>query len=204
MSDAPKTDHAYDGIEEYDNPLPGWWKWLFILTIVFSPLYWVFYHSGAEGRSVEDQYSVALAENTRLQFEEIGELQLDEATIAEFMHKESWVKVGESVFRANCVSCHGREGEGKVGPNLTDQAYKNVNQLADIAKVVNNGAGNGAMPQWSNRLHINEIVLVSAYVATLRGQDIEGGRPPEGREIPPWPEPPAAEEDSETADEQTS
>jgi cytochrome c oxidase cbb3-type subunit 3 len=194
----PKTDHAYDGIEEYDNPLPGWWKWLFVASIVFSPFYWMFYHGGAEGRSVEDQYSVALAENTRLQFEEIGELALDEKTLVTFMNKDSWVKVGESVFRANCVSCHGRNGEGKVGPNLTDEKYKNVREIADIAKVVNNGAGNGAMPKWSNRLHINEIVLVSAYVATLRGTNAENGRPAEGRDIPPWPEL-APEEDSQTS-----
>lgn len=194
MSEVPKTDHAYDGIEEYDNPLPGWWKWLFIASIVFSPFYWVYYHSGAKGRSIEDKYGSALAENTRLQFAEIGDLKMDEPTIAKFMAKPSWVKVGESVFRANCVSCHGRDGEGKVGPNLTDDAYKNVVNLGDIGKVVNNGAGNGAMPKWSNRLHINEIVLVSAYVATLRGKNVEGGRPPEGREIAPWPAAPAEEE----------
>jgi hypothetical protein len=40
------TDHSYDGIHEYDNPLPGWWKWLFILTILFCFPYIAFYHSG--------------------------------------------------------------------------------------------------------------------------------------------------------------
>ena len=198
MSEAPKTAHAYDGIEEYDNPLPGWWKWLFIGSIVFSPFYWMFYHSGAKGRSVEDKYGIALAENTRLQFAEIGDLKIDEPTIAKFTGMDSWVKVGESVFRANCVSCHGREGEGTVGPNLTDEFYKNVDNLSDIAKVVKNGAGNGAMPQWSNRLHINEIVLVSAYVANLRGTNVEGGLPADGRAIPAWPEPVIEEEATET------
>lgn len=195
MSDAPKTDHAYDGIEEYDNPLPGWWKWLFIVTIMFSPFYWLFYHGGAAGRSVEDQYSVALATNTRLQFAEIGELKPDANTIVSYMDKDSWVKVGQSVFRANCISCHGREGEGKVGPNLTDEMYKNVAKVEDIARVINEGAGGGAMPKWSNRLHPNEVVLVSAYVATLRGQNIEG-RTPEGRAIPPWPEAVQVDEES--------
>ncbi|MCO8121896.1 c-type cytochrome [Stieleria sp. TO1_6] len=189
MSETPKTEHVYDGIEEYDNPLPGWWKWLFIVSIIFCPFYWMFYHGGASGRSVEDIYNVALAENTRLQFAEIGELKLDEPTILRFMAKPSWLKVGESVFRSNCVSCHGRAGEGKVGPNLTDDEYKNVTHLADIASVINNGAGNGAMPKWSNRLVVNEIVLVAAYVATLRGTHAEGGRPPEGRAIAPWPDP---------------
>ncbi|MDM4013963.1 cbb3-type cytochrome c oxidase N-terminal domain-containing protein [Roseiconus lacunae] len=197
MSETPKTDHAYDGIEEYDNPLPGWWKWLFIASIVFCPFYWVFYHSGTKGRSLEDSYNVALAENTRLQFEEIGELKLDGPTIARFMGKDSWVKVGEAVFRANCVSCHGREGEGKVGPNLTDDFYKNVAEIGDIGLVIANGAGNGAMPKWSNRLHINEMVLVSAYVAKMRGNNVDG-RPTEGRQIAPWPDVPA--DDAETTE----
>ena len=150
MSDAPKTEHAYDGIEEYDNPLPGWWKWLFALTIAFAPFYWMYYHGGASGRSAEDQYSIALAANTRLQFAEIGDLQPDAETITKFMAKPSWVKVGQSVFKANCISCHGRDAEGKVGPNLTDDSYKNVAKIEDIARVVSEGAGAGAMPKASS------------------------------------------------------
>jgi cytochrome c oxidase cbb3-type subunit 3 len=194
MSEAPKMEHSYDGIEEFDNPLPGWWKWVFIATILFSPFYWLYYHGGGTGRSIEDQFNVALAENTRLQFAEIGDLEPNEATIAKFMGKDSWVKVGKSVFRANCISCHGREGEGKVGPNLTDEAYKNIKTLGDIAKVINKGAGNGAMPKWSHRLHVNEVVMVSAYVANLRGTNAEGGRPEEGNKIAPWPAAPPEEE----------
>ena len=51
----PKTTgHTFDEIEEFDNPLPGWWKWMFIASIVFCPFYWAFYHGGAEGRSIHD------------------------------------------------------------------------------------------------------------------------------------------------------
>lgn len=196
MSEISKTDHSYDGIEEYDNPLPGWWKWLFVASIAFSPVYWMFFHGGAEGRSIEDQYGTALAANTRLQFSEIGELNLEADTILRFTTKDNWLKVGQIVFKTNCISCHGRDGEGKVGPNLTDEFFKNVTKIEDIATVINNGAGNGAMPKWSNRLHVNEVVLVSAYVATLRGKNLDSPRGPEGKAIAPWPEPPA-----ETSDE---
>ncbi|MEK7370666.1 MAG: cbb3-type cytochrome c oxidase N-terminal domain-containing protein, partial [candidate division NC10 bacterium] len=48
-------DHEYDGIEEYDNPLPGWWVWVFWATIVFSGVYVAFYHVGP-GPSVIGQY----------------------------------------------------------------------------------------------------------------------------------------------------
>ena len=76
-----------------------------------------------------------------------------------------------------------------MGPNLTDDHYKNVKKIEDIAKVIQNGAANGAMPAWRNRLsHINKIVLVAAYVAKMRGKNLSGPRPdPEGELIPPWP-----------------
>ena len=203
MSETPKTDHAYDGIEEYDNPLPPWWKWLFAATVAFAPLYWMFYHGGGAGRTIEDKFQIALAANTRLQFAEIGDLKPDADTITKFMAKPSWVKVGQSVFKANCISCHGRDAEGKVGPNLTDDSYKNVVKIEDIARVVSEGAGAGAMPKWANRLHVNEVVLVSAYVASLRGTDFDGGKAPEGKKIAPWPDPPpeAAEEEESSTDE---
>ncbi|NND98250.1 MAG: c-type cytochrome [Pirellulaceae bacterium] len=197
MTEPTKTDHAYDGIEEYDNPLPGWWKWLFIASIVFCPFYWMYYHGDAEGRSIQDQYDVALSANTRLQFAEVGDLEPNRETIVRYTAKENWVKVGRIVFKTNCISCHGRDGEGKIGPNLTDEFYKNVTNIEDIAKVIAKGAGNNAMPAWSNRLHPNEIVLVSSYIATLRGTNVDGGKAPEGKEIDPWPQPPE-EPDDET------
>jgi cytochrome c oxidase cbb3-type subunit 3 len=188
-------EHAYDGIQEYDNPLPGWWKWMFVGSFVFSIFYLLYFHIGAPGRTIHDQYDREVAINTRLQFQDIGELEPTQETLVAYLHKPSWLKVGQVVFKTNCISCHGREGEGKVGPNLTDDYYKNLRNIEGIAKVIANGAGNGAMPAWSNRLHPNEIVLVSAYVASLRGtQPSSEGKPPEGSEIDPWPEPPPEEE----------
>lgn len=188
MNEPAKTEHAYDGIEEFDNPLPGWWKWLFIISIVYCPFYWVYYHGNAQGRTMHDHYDSALAESTRLQFAEMGELAQDRETLLRCLSKDNLLKVGQIVFKTNCISCHGRNGEGKVGVNLTDNVYKNVSQIEDIARVIAKGAGGNAMPAWSNRLHPNEVVLVSAYVASLRNTNAPGGRPPEGREIAPWPE----------------
>lgn len=185
--DAQLTDHAYDGIQEFDNPLPGWWKWMFVASIVFSVFYALFFHIGAPGRTIAEQYDAELAANTLLQFAEIGDLEGDEATVLEYMNKDSWMKVGAVTFKTHCISCHGRDGEGKVGPNLTDEAYKNVRKLEDIVRVLNKGAGNGAMPAWGARLHQNDIVLLAAYVATLRGKNV-AGKAADGNPIPPWPD----------------
>lgn len=195
------TDHAYDGIQEYDNPLPGWWKWIFVATILFAFPYLAFYHSGAEGRSLHERYAAASAANARLQFAEIGVLQGDAATLVRYMNDDSWVRVGESVYKANCTSCHGSDGGGLVGPNLRNEVYKHVRKIEDIYEVVNNGAAAGAMPAWKNRLEQNERVLVSAYVASLRGTDDGSGKAPEGQPIPDWPEYVPPEEPDDQGDD---
>ncbi len=199
MENSALTDHAYDGIQEFDNPLPGWWKWMFVGSIVFSVFYVMYFHIGAPGRSVAEQYDTALAANTLLQFKEIGDLEPTADNIMLYANKKSWLSVGQTVYKTNCISCHGRDGEGKVGPNLTDQFYKNVRKVEDIARVINQGAGNGAMPAWSNRLHPNEVVLVSAFIASLRGaKTASEGKGPDGVEIPAWPAPPVEPEKPDT------
>ncbi len=183
------TDHSYDGIQEYDNPLPGWWKFLFWLFIFFAPLYVLYFHFGVEGRTVYDQYDRKMASIFELKFRKIGSLTPDRETITKFMNDPEGLGFGKVVFKTNCVSCHGAKGEGAIGPNLTDDHWKNVRNIEDIAKVISEGAANGAMPAWKTRLsHINQIVLTAAYVASLRENPEAGPRPPEGNVIPPWGE----------------
>lgn len=182
------TGHEYDGIQEFDNPLPGWWKWLFAATVAFSFPYWGYYHFGASGRTVIDAHAVAEAEVGRLLVAEMGELKPDRATLVSLMNKDVGVSVGSSIYKSNCTQCHGKDGEGIVGPNLTDDHYKNIREIDDILNVINNGAAGGAMPAWLNRLGETERILVSAYVAHLRGSQPAGtGKAPEGRVIDPWP-----------------
>jgi cytochrome c oxidase cbb3-type subunit III len=180
--------HNYDGIQEYDNPLPGWWTWLFWVTIAATPMYIMYYHVGAPGRSVDEGYQSALSENTKKQYKEIGSLAADEPTMLKYLKEPKWVGVGQSIFKANCVSCHGTDGGGNVGPNLCDDNFKHVKQLPDIIKVVNEGVAGGAMPGWATRFtHKNDIILVSVYIASLRGSKPANPKAPDGSPIPPWP-----------------
>jgi cytochrome c oxidase cbb3-type subunit 3 len=183
------SEFEYDGIREYENPCPGWWNWLFFGTFVFSAFYFLFFQFSPASWTIWQAYDTAVADNLRLQFAEIGELQPDEPTLVRYLHQPDWLKVGRTVYTTHCRSCHAENGEGQVGPNLTDENWKNVRVLADVARVVTNGAASGAMPAWQTRLHPNEIVLVSAYVASLRGQNLPGPRGAEGEVIPAWPDP---------------
>lgn len=185
--------HTYDGIQEYDNPTPLWWDLLFVGTVLFAPLYVVWFHSPQAGRTHAESYEAAFAANMRLQFGELGTLEADEPTILKYMNDSQWLAVGQATFVTHCASCHGKEGEGVSGPNLTDDYYLHVKEVADIAKVIKNGAKAGAMPAWGNRLHPNEVVLAASYVASMRGKNLSSSRKAEGKVIDPWPEPPAGD-----------
>jgi cytochrome c oxidase cbb3-type subunit 3 len=79
---------------------------------------------------------------------------------------------------------------------LTDDKWKNVAKLEDIAKVIEVGAANGSMPAWRNRMsHINQLVLTAAYVASLRGTNPANPKAPgpDDKPIPPWPTAPTVD-----------
>lgn len=181
------TDHAYDGIQEYDNPLPGWWKFLFGFFCFFGFFYYLYFNSGHEGRSVHDQYNDHVSQMMELRFAELGNLEATDENILKYKDDIKWLKVGEIVYKTNCTGCHGASGQGVTGPNLTDKFWKNVRKPSDIAKVIDKGANGGAMPAWGNRLgHVNKVVLAAAYIASLQGTDPAGAKPPEGNEVERW------------------
>ena len=193
---------ASHSLADQEDTLPTWWKRIFLATVLFCPPYLFWHYCGASGRTLAEQYDVALAANMKLQFGEIGELSLTEDNVIKYLYEDSWLKVGRAVFKSNCVSCHGSDGGGLVGPNLCDDSYKNVKQIGDILKVLQKGANGGAMPAWQSKLSPNEIVLVSSYVASLRGSNPSVAKPAEGREIDPWPSLPEVELSDESEEQQ--
>ncbi len=183
-------NHSYDGIEEFDNPTPGWWHMIFIGAIIFSALYVPMYHLGGNLPGVEERYERSVAAYYETLFASVGELGRDEQTILDVMHApefQQFEPVAKAVFQAKCAACHGSDASGGTGPNLTDDAYINITELTDLADVIANGAKNGLMPAWEGRIHPNQIALLSGYVANLRGTNLPG-KAPEGEVPPAWPE----------------
>jgi len=185
-SEPAVLDHEYDGIREYDNPTPGWWQALFFISVALFWPYCSRYHLDSDATTIESEWADEQAAANKKLFAEIGELKADEPTILKLMGDTKWLGVAQSMFKGNCAACHGSSGQGGVGPNMTDDVYKNVKTLLDVPTVITSGANNGAMPAWKGRLSSNEIVLLSAYVASLRGQNLPGSAP-DGQAAAPWP-----------------
>lgn len=186
----PVRGHAFDGIEEYDNPMPSWWKNIFWASILFAIGYFFYYHFGV-GESTEQAYDRSIGEFYAEQAARLGDLQADEATLLRLMADANMMAAGRALYRANCTTCHGADGGGGTGPNLTDDAYLNVRRIEDLHTLIRDGLVGKGMPAWGDRFSPPQLVVLSAYAASLRGTTPASGKAPDGAAIPPWPALPA-------------
>jgi cytochrome c oxidase cbb3-type subunit 3 len=179
------TGHDYDGIQEYDNPMPGWWTWLFVASVAFSGVYFLFVTLAGGQLSPLGFYERALTADAQRQFALMGDVSAEPASLVKYAQDEKVLRIGQSIYQGNCAACHGPTGAGLTGPNLTDDRYVHVRKIGDLVDVVAKGRNNGAMPAWENRLQPKEIAVLASYLASLRGKNV-AGREPQGEAIPPW------------------
>lgn len=177
-------EHTYDDIQEYDNPLPGWWKALFWLTALFAIPYAIWHHGMGH-----DIFAAYAQEQQRAAEIEAKRVKLDQsdAGILALMADPAHLEAGKKIWDSNCMACHLPDGGGIVGPNMTDDFYIHVRTLADIPRIVGDGVVEKGMTPWKGILSENQIAEVAAHVATLRGTKPATPKEPQGEIIPPWP-----------------
>lgn len=170
------TGHVYDGIEEYDNPLPLWWLYLFYITIIFSVVYLILYpglgkYKGYLNWSASSQYvqEVADADEKYLPlYQKYAALSVEE-----LQNEPEALSMGKSVFVNVCYGCHGADGRGSLGyPNLTDNDWLYGGTPEQIKLSILNGR-NGVMASFKAVLSDREIDSVSNYISSKN----EHGRP---------------------------
>jgi cytochrome c oxidase cbb3-type subunit 3 len=182
-SNAALTGHEYDGIAEYDNPMPTWWRRIFWATFFFSIGYYVHYQLTGNGASVEQTYAVEMqAHRETLAAAALGQT-IDEEALARLMADPLMMKDAASIYKLRCVQCHADRGQGNIGPNLTDEHWiYGSASLMDLFEIIGNGRPQKGMPTWSRTLRPVEVAQVAAYVGTLRNTNVPG-RPPQGTRV---------------------
>jgi cytochrome c oxidase cbb3-type subunit 3 len=177
-------EHEYDGIREYDSPMPRWWVMAFWATFFFSIGYTVHYHFTGHGKSVaedyEDDLRIARAERAKQTLAEAP----SELALGALMADPDLMQDAKVVFAERCAVCHAAEGQGLIGPNLTDDHFiHGENTLMDIYAAVSRGVPEKGMPAWDLQLQPIEVRKLSAYVGTLRGKNLSG-KAAEGQPVP--------------------
>jgi cytochrome c oxidase cbb3-type subunit 3 len=174
MSDDNTTGHVWDGdLKELNNPLPRWWMYLFIITVVFSALYLFFYpglgsHKGSLNWSSTGQYEAEQAKAKAAMESVYGKfVKMDAAALAQ---DPQAMGIGERLFLNNCAQCHGSDARGSKGfPNLADNDWLWGGDHAKIIESIINGRA-GNMPAMAAAVGTAEDVKnVANYVLSLSG-----------------------------------
>lgn len=175
--------HVFDGIYEYDNDMPQWWIALFVITIVFSLGYMIYYHAHTpKGQSLIAEYENALAMETarkkELNPETTGTFDWDDAAKDQALMaraKETWGSM--------CVACHLESGGGSVGPNLTDKYWIHGYTPEALEKVIRDGVITAGMPAWGPVIGDTKVRELVVFVRSLRNLNVAGGKAPQGDQI---------------------
>lgn len=182
MSDKQEKFHEYDGIIEHDNPLPTWWLWTFLITIIFSFLYFIHYELGGGGLTLNEELKEAMhaLEKSKASAAASSPMETEDSLAAAFA-KDGVLATGAAQFTAKCASCHGQELQGLIGPNLTDKYWLHgKGTRMDIVKVIREGVPEKGMPPWGPVMKRDEIYAVTAFIISKKGSSPKGAKEPQG------------------------
>jgi len=171
-------DHDYDGIHEFDNDLPPWWKYSFVLTAVFAASYLGYYHVAKAGQLQGAEYAAEMQQAALL----IAATTDDPNQLTTYtaLTTPAELSGGKALFATNCAPCHGANAEGKVGPNLTDEYWLHGGEVNHVYKTIKFGVNGKGMVAWKGKLSGKQILQVASYVLSLKGTKPANAKLPQG------------------------
>lgn len=174
--------HEYDGIKELDNPLPPWLKYIFYVTIVLSVVYLtrlvVFKDANImQKKEYGKEMAAARAKSEKAEKEEATQ------SAVQPMSQEQILAAGKVTYDKICYVCHGKFGEGLVGPNFTDEYWIHGNKPDDLKKVINDGVIDKGMLSYKSQLSKKQIDQVIAYILSLQGTNPPNPKAPQGEKM---------------------
>lgn len=171
--------HSYDGIREYDNPMPGWWKVIFAGSVAFAAAYGFYFHIARRGTMPDEQYRTDFAEyetKRELRMRSEAVMASEEMLVGAALDGQVLAR-GATVFHERCVSCHGEKGQGLIGPNLTDLHQLHGSSRMDLYATISGGVQGTAMLAWGEQMPPGDVVAAAAFVTNLRGTNVVGKEP---------------------------
>jgi cytochrome c oxidase cbb3-type subunit 3 len=177
--------HVWDEtLEEYNNPMPMWWSWLFLITVVFTIVYFVLYPGLGNVKGVLGWTSANAHQ---------AEVDKMDATVKPLFAKyqsmdvkavagdKQAMEMGKNLYLTYCMQCHGADARGAKGfPNLTDSDWQFGGDPEQIKETINNGRM-GVMPPHA-QLGADSVKDLANYVRSLSGLPNDSVRSAKGKE----------------------
>jgi cytochrome c oxidase cbb3-type subunit III len=174
-------EHAYDGILEIDNPIPGWFMTLFYGSIVVAVTYIFAYHVVGDGQIMTTEYKEQMAEGEAIKeaFMKKFANSINENNVVVLKEPKA-IDEGKKLFTQNCVACHAADGGGGVGPNLTDEFWIHGGNVKAIYHTISEGVAEKGMISWKKSLNPLQIQQLASYIFTLKGTKPAKPKEPQG------------------------
>jgi cytochrome c oxidase cbb3-type subunit 3 len=178
--DSGRILHVYDGdLQEEDNRLPLWWLYTLYGAIVFAAVYWygeMQLKAWAPRDVAYQQEMIAV----RLEEAKKNGGMLPAETLLAMSKTAGTVDEGRQVFTSTCAPCHRADAGGNIGPNLTDDYWLHGGKPQNIFTCVHDGIPAKGMPTWGPQIGDAKVAAVVAYVLSIKGTNVPGGKPPQG------------------------
>ncbi len=175
-----EMDEDFDGIRELDNRVPPWFNYLFYGSIVFALVYMVNFHILNSSKLPLGEYQDELtAAGLERQILIATQGSIDESTLT-VLKDPAAVKAGMENFAKYCVSCHGTQAGGIVGPNLTDKYWINGGGVKNVYRTIKMGVPAKGMISWELVFTPKQIQELASYVLSLQGTSPVVAKAPQG------------------------
>ncbi len=169
----------YDGIQELNNPVPAWFNALFYGTVGIGIVYLLVYHSwnAAPLQIQEYENEVFVAETLKRQRLAAAPADNIDENNVKLLTGNSVISAGKGTYMQYCAACHGKAGEGLVGPNLADDYWLHGNTVNAVFKTIKYGVVEKGMLAWGTQLTPTQMSNVSNFILSLKGTN-----PPNAKE----------------------
>jgi len=173
-------DHNYDGIKELDNALPPWWKYGFYITIFVAVFYLLKFEVWHTGMNPTEEYNteMTIAKIETEAYLASAKENVDENSVTELEGTD--IAEGKAIFAKTCVPCHLAEGQGLVGPNLTDEYWIHGGSIKDIFKIIKYGFPDKGMQSWQSTYSPVQMQQLASYIRSLKGTNPPNPKAPQG------------------------
>lgn len=170
--------HDFDGIHELNNPTPPWWKWGFVFTVCFGIVY--FWRTEISHSAPSQLEELAAAEEkaamAKEEYLKKAANNIDESNVVLLTDADD-LAAGQKMFISNCAPCHGPQGQGVVGPNLTDDYWLHGGKINEVFKTIKYGVADKGMKAWQEDFSPKQLAQLASFI-----KSIHGSHPPNAKE----------------------
>ena len=170
-------EHTFDGIQEFDNRLPNWWLWTLYGAIIFSVIYWLLFHTLGVLPHPGDRFASDMQAAEAARLARASEGGVTDESLMLMAAMEDQVAEGRKHFVSHCTVCHSSQGQGLVGPNLTDRYWIHGGSPIAIHETITKGVPSKGMAAWGGQLGPRRVEQTVAYVLSIRNTEIPGKDP---------------------------